>query len=473
MRSFKNVLTATLASALVLVAFPAAALVGSWSTPADLSVTGQDAYDLQVTVSSTGLATAVWYRDDGSNYIIQSSTSQNGAAWSTPADVSVTGQNADQPQVTVSSTGLATAVWTRYDGSNWIIQSSTSQNGGAWSTPVDLSATGANALNPQVTVSSTGLATAVWSRDGSNDIIQSSTSQNGGAWSTPADVSVTGQNAYNPQVTVSSTGLATAVWRRDNGSNYIIQSSTSQNGGAWSTPADVSVTGQNSDQPQVTVSSTGLATAVWYRYDGSNDIIQASTSQNGGAWSTPVNISLTGGGTDNPQVTVSSTGLATAVWRLFDGLHWLIQASTSHNGGAWSTPANISLTDGVADAPQVTVSYTGLAIAVWGLATDGDDIIQSSTSQNGGAWSTPADLSATGQNAINPQVTVSSTGLATAVWKRSNGSEYIVQSSTLSTTTPTTLAATGADIPGLTIGSLAVVVTGAGFLALSRRKRTS
>jgi hypothetical protein len=235
----------------------------------------------------------------------------------------------------------------------------------------------------------------------------------------------------------------------------------------------VSVTGQNSDQPQVTVSSTGLATAVWYRYDGSNDIIQASTSQNGGAWSTPVNISLTGGGTDNPQVTVSSTGLATAVWRLFDGLHWLIQASTSHNGGAWSTPANISLTDGVADAPQVTVSYTGLAIAVWGLATDGDDIIQSSTSQNGGAWSTPADLSATGQNAINPQVTVSSTGLATAVWKRSNGSEYIVQSSTLSTTTPTTLAATGADIPGLTIGSLAVVVTGAGFLALSRRKRTS
>jgi LPXTG-motif cell wall-anchored protein len=172
------------------------------------------------------LATAVWSRNDGSNDIIQSSTSQNGGAWSTPADLSLTGRNASDPQVTVSATGLATAVWARNDGSNDIIQSSTSQNGGAWSTPADLSLTGRDASDPQVTVSSTGLATAVWSRnDGSNDIIQSSTSQNGGAWSTPADLSLTGRNASDPQVTVSSTGLPTAVWSRNNGRNFIIQSS--------------------------------------------------------------------------------------------------------------------------------------------------------------------------------------------------------------------------------------------------------
>ena len=117
-----------MATALVLVALPAAALVGSWSTPADLSATGRDASEPQVTVSSTGLATAVWYSNDGSNNIIQSSTSLNGAAWSTPANLSVIGQYAYNPQVTVSSTGLATAVWYSNDGSNNIIQSSTLYN---------------------------------------------------------------------------------------------------------------------------------------------------------------------------------------------------------------------------------------------------------------------------------------------------------------------------------------------------------
>ena len=381
MHSFKSVLISTLATALVLVTFPAAAVVGSWSTPVNLSASGG-------------------YTND--------------------------------PQVTVSSTGLATAVWTRWNGSHDVIQSSTSQNGGAWSTPVDLSATGGDAFDPQVTVSSTGLVTAVWTRDnGSHDIIQSSTSQSGGAWSTPVNLSASGEDSDVPQVTVSSTGLATAVWYRDNGSNYIIQSSTSQNGGAWSTPVNLSAAGRDAYDPQVTVDSTGLATAVWYRYDGSNNIIQSSTSQNGGAWSTPEDLSATGGDAGDPQVTVSSTGLVSAVWFRWNG---------SHN------------------------------------------IIQSSTSQNGGAWSTPEDLSATGANAYEPQVTVSSTGLVTAVWYRYDGSHNIIQSSTLSNSTPPTtpaatttpkLATTGANVEWLMVAGLIAAIAGAGFLTVSRRKRSA
>jgi LPXTG-motif cell wall-anchored protein len=233
---------------------------------------------------------------------------------------------------------------------------------------------------------------------------------------------------------VSSTGLATAVWRRYNGSETIIQSSTSQNGAAWSTPADLSATGQDADDPQVTVDSTGLATAVWYRWNGSNDIIQSSTSLNGGAWSTPANLSATNGDAYDPQVTVSSTGLATAVWERWNGSNYIIQSSTSLNGGTWSTPADLSATGQYADDPQVTVSSTGLATAVWRLYDGNNRIIQSSTLSNS---------------------TTSSTTPTTPT-----------------TTTPTTLAATGADLQWLVLGSLLAVVAGAGFFALGRRKRT-
>ena len=487
MRILKNVLTVTLASALVLVTFPAAALVGSWSTAADVSLTGGDAYDPQVTVDSTGLATAVWFRSDGSNFVIQSSTSLNGGAWSTPVNLSEPGGDALDPQLTVDSTGLVTAIWYRFDGSRNIIQSRTSQSGGAWSTPtVDLSATGQNALNPQLTVDSTGLVTAVWDRsNGSHTIIQSSTSQSGGAWSTTADLSATLASAIDPQLTVDSNGLVTAIWTRFSGSNDIIQSRTSQSGGAWSTTADLSATGRNAAEPQVTVSSTGLFTAIWRRYDGSKEIIQSSTSLNGGAWSATADLSATGGNAREPQVRVSSTGLVTAIWRRYDGDADIIQSSTSQNGGAWSTPANLSLTGGGSSQPQLTVSSTGLVTAVWPRYNGSRYIIQSSTSQSGGAWSTPVDLSATGGDALGPQVTVSSSGLFTAVWYRSNGIVTFIQSSTLgnlnSTTAPPitpattpitpTLAATGAEVEWLALGSLIAVVTGAGFFALGRRKR--
>ena len=99
-------------------------------------------------------------------------------------------------------------------------------SGAAWSTPVDLSATGASATAPQVTVDSNGLATAVWLRNnGTNDIVQSSTSLSGAAWSTPVDLSATGQSAIGVSVTVDKNGLARAVWTRSNGTNTIVQSS--------------------------------------------------------------------------------------------------------------------------------------------------------------------------------------------------------------------------------------------------------
>jgi hypothetical protein len=433
---FRKVIFACVAmtvAVLFTVSSPAFATSGVPSAPVDLSASGQDANSPQVSVDSTGLAIAVWNRSDGSNYIIQSSTSQSGGTWSTPVDLSASGQSAYNPQVSVDSTGLATAVWFRSDGSNYIIQSSTSQSGGTWSTPVDLSASGQTAYDPQVSVDSTGLAIAVWTRsDGSKNLIQSSTSQSGGTWSTPVDLSASVQDAYNPQVSVDSTGLAIAVWTRYDGSKNLIQSSTSQSGGTWSTPVDLSTSGQDANSPQVSVDSTGLAIAVWTRYDGSKNLIQSSTSQSGGTWSTPVDLSTSGQSAYNPQVSVDSTGLATAVWFCSDGSNY---------------------------------------------------IIQSSTSQSGGTWSTPVDLSASGQSAYDPQVSVDSTGLATAVWFRFDASgDSIIQSSTIDNPTPSApasaptpeLAKTGTNLHGsgvLAVGAAAVLLLGVGGTLLTRRTK--
>jgi hypothetical protein len=92
---------------------------------------------------------------------------------------------------------------------------------------VDLSAVGEDAREPQIVVNSSNTLTAIWGRsNGSNDIIQSSTSTSAGTWSTPVDLSAVGEDAENAQVVVDSSNTLTAIWKRSNGSHIIIQAST-------------------------------------------------------------------------------------------------------------------------------------------------------------------------------------------------------------------------------------------------------
>ena len=371
-------------------------------------------------------------------------------AWSTPVNVSNAAQSENFPQVAVDGSGRATAVWQDHYGSNYVVQASTSLNGAPWSTPADLSATTQEAYNPQVTVDGSGRATAVWrGNDATNRIVQASSSLNGAAWSTPANLSPTGQDASNPQITVAVSGLATAVWDRYDGTNFILQASTSLDGAAWSAPANVSTAGQDASFPQITVDGSGLATAVWQDYDGANHIVQASTSLNGEAWSIPINLSTVGQDASSPQVAVDVSGRATAVWHRHDGTNYFVQASTSLHGAAWSIPVDLSIAEGDG-SPQITVDVSGLATAVWDRVDGTNFTVQASTSLNGAAWSAPTNVSTAGQYAYDPQITVDGSGLATAVWLGYRGTNHIVQASTslngAAWSTPVDLSTAGQDV---------------------------
>jgi len=129
----------------LLVAAPAGA-APVWSAPADLSAAGHDAHAPQVAVDPQGDAVAVWHRSDGANDIVQSSLRPAGAVWQAPVDLSATGANAVDPQVALDAQGDAVAIWDRSDGANQIAQGSVRAAGGAGQAAVDLSAAGADAL---------------------------------------------------------------------------------------------------------------------------------------------------------------------------------------------------------------------------------------------------------------------------------------------------------------------------------------
>ncbi len=216
---------------------------------------------------------------------------------------------------------------------------------GEWSTPVTLSwGPGLGALEQQVAVYGAGNAVAVWVREdasNSTSVVQSSSSSDGGvSYSTPEDLSAPSQATFAPQIAVDDEGNAVAVWSRYNDSfpdpDQIVQSSWSSDGGVtWSTPEDLSAAGQDAYDPQVAVNDAGNPVAVWRRYDGSDDVVQFSGSSDGGvSWSTPVTLSVAGADAYGLGVAVNDAGNAVAVWRRYNGSHYVVQSSGSSDFGS-------------------------------------------------------------------------------------------------------------------------------------------
>jgi hypothetical protein len=93
-----------------------------WLAPQDLSAAGQKAGFPEVAVDGQGNAIAVWSRFDGTNFIVQAAVREAGGSFGAPQDLSAAGQKAGFSQVAVDGQGYAIAVWSRFDGTNFIVQ---------------------------------------------------------------------------------------------------------------------------------------------------------------------------------------------------------------------------------------------------------------------------------------------------------------------------------------------------------------
>lgn len=487
------------------LSIPAAATVSSWSTPVTLSTLGGDAEDARV-ASTNGLAVAVWERYDGTDDIIQASTSLNGGAWTAPVNVSLSLHDSENVEIIASSNNLFVVAW-EGDASDTnemdVIWSSSSSDGVTWTPPVALINQVGNegSDSPELAVGPNGAVSAVWDTCQENDeytcAVSASHSLNGTDWSSHQTISR--QNVYSrdAQLVVDSNGLATAIWVSgtwdEAGNNMSIESSTSLNGAPWSEPLTLSAF-QDWGGFDIVVAPDGLVTAAWSSNSSETTnhwTIQSSRSLNGATWSTPESLSSSDVDAEayGPALTVSTNGLLTATWEIREDItvidsNYIIQSRTSLNGAAWSATVNVS--DPLLDSQDVelTINSSNLVTAVWEgdeplrsiNENDGiDDVIWSSSSTDGTTWSTPTALFSYQElDADDPEVTVDNTGLVTVAWElnQPETDDEIIQSSFIrQTVTDPTLAKTGSSIELLLVAGSFAVVSGITLIAARRRKR--
>jgi hypothetical protein len=413
---------------LLLPATPAVA-APAWLAPVDLTAAGESARTApQVAVDPGGDAVAVWKGHNGADEVIEASSRTAGGSWQAPVDLSAAGYDASEPQVAVDAAGEAVVLWKDSGGTNTIIEAASRTAGGGWQAPVELSAAGRNASEPQVALDAGGDVVAVWGRsDGTNLIVQAASRPAGAGWEAPVDLSAAGQETSEPQVAIDAAGDAVAAWKAD-GAHFIVQAASRPAGAGWQVPVDLSATGQGAYEPQVAIGADGDAVAVWKRYNGSNYVVDATGRPAGGSWEVPVDLSAAGQNTDAPQVAVDSGGDAVAVWEGSD----IVEAASRPAGGSWQASVDLSATGQGAYEPQVAIDPGGDAVAVWENETN--DIGEAASRPAGGSWQAPVDLSA-GEGADAPQVAVDSGGDAVAVWEGYEGG-FTVQAATYDATGP-------------------------------------
>lgn len=410
-------------------------VMASWSTPVTLTSYNHQATAPEVAVSTTGYAVAVWSEYDGNNTKIQSSTHAPGSKWAPSVTLSDDYESAFDPYVAINESGDAVAVWSSYDGQNASISIKFRTFGESWSKELVLTDCYLNAFNPQVAIDNFGNVIVVWENyDGMGLSIQGVTRTYYGLWSGIVDLSDPMEFGFQPKLAANSTGNAVVIWTGYDGENLYTEASTYEGNGNWSYPFYLSWDVMDSINPQVALNDEGDAIAIWSGFDGYNYIIQSSILTPDLGWSPPMIISDFGQDAYNPQIAIDSQGNGTAVWRSNGWTNYVVESSTlfveySSTPGSWfwTEPVVISKFGENAADPTVAIDPYGNAIALWTSLKDTHFVLEGAALSFGSYWSTAVQISDPTCDAMTPVVEFDGAGNATVLWSELY-SHYVIQS---------------------------------------------
>jgi len=412
-----------IAALLALGAFlvPATAQA-SFTSPVYLSDTFQNAEEPQVALSGTGVGLGVWDRSDGTNTRVQIRSRASNGTLGSVQTLSAAGQNAFSPQVAFNPTGTGIIVWTRSDGTNDRIQAVTRSSTGVLGSVLTLSDPLRNAETAQVAIDGNGNAIVVWERfDGTNERIQEVQISSVGVVGPVQTLSPTGGDAFDPQVAVDGNGNALVVWSRFNSVQVVdkIQAVSVSAGGVVGTVQGLSAAPGDAEAPQVGVDSSGNAVVVWQHFDGSHERVQGRTRSSSGVLGTIKDLSVSGFDSFAPQVAVNPTGSGLVDWARFSSVCNCdrIQLVPFSSAGTVGTVQTISNTGADDEEPQIGIAANGNGVAVWSSFKASQENVFGRTRTAAGTLGSIQQLSTSGL-AFSPQVAVNGNGNALADWTR-------------------------------------------------------
>ena len=253
-----------------------------------LSDQGHDAFGPRIAVTAAGGAVLVWRRSDGTHLRIEAVALSAAGTLGRVKQLSDAGEDTLDPQLAINDAGDAVCTWYRSDGTDDRVQAIVLPASGSPSPVYTLSDQGGDAQGPDVAVDPDGDAYLSWSRwDGSNFLVQTQILHADGTLGLTHTVSDTGGNAYGPEVAVDDKGDAVIAFYRPDGVDRLIQAVKMSPADTVGTPETLSDEGEDASLPHVAVDDDGDGVVTWHRFDGADNRIQAATLSLTGQFGTP------------------------------------------------------------------------------------------------------------------------------------------------------------------------------------------
>jgi hypothetical protein len=340
---------------------------GSWGPVADLSGALGSAESPTLAVNGAGDVVAAWKQRGVGSHAIETSYRPAGGSWEGPVAVALGSAVVETPAVAIDEAGDVVVIWRQGAGANHVIFAASMAAGGLWTPPVAISSSALNAEAPDVAMSASGTAAAVWqSSSGATSVVESNILPLAGSWGGESAISAPATVTEPPHVVADAAGGFAAIWSRS-GVGLVAEVASTPAAGSWSSPEAISTPGLEAHAPRLAVGTAGDAVAAWYRFDGSVGSVEGTSRVAAGPWTSPVRLSPIGAEAEAPQLALSSSGVAQVVWSGWNEAthNYELRGAQQRLDGSWKPSATISLEGEEAYGPHVALGQSGHAVVVW------------------------------------------------------------------------------------------------------------
>ena len=409
--------------ALGVFALCASAQAQVFSAAKNVSNNSDYSFTPQIAVDAAGNIYAVWEDDTANNSnILFSRSTDGGATFSAPRNLSNSSGWSFGPRILVDSHGGIDVVWVDPTPGNQDIFFSHSTDGGAtFSMPQNLSNDAADSGSPQIAADTNGNISVVWESDDIKYGVLYSHSTDGGAtFSTPVNLTTNPTGSFGPQIAVGADGSINVAWEDDfNFQSDICFSRSTDKGATFSTPKNLSSNAGNSFAAQVAVDPSGNINVVWMDDTPGHYVIFLSRSADQGAsFSSAKSLSNSSGNSSSPQIGVDANGGTYVAWQgnIPPATNNHIFFSRSSDGVNFSAPANLLSDTGNSLNPWIVVDAAGGINLGWTDSTPGKPNIFFARSVDSGATFATQNLSSDSGSSSDSQLAADKNGNLNVAW---------------------------------------------------------
>jgi len=416
-----------LAMAILGLAVICASATSAQVFTAPKNVTNNQDYSFtpQVAVDGSGNINMVWEDDTATNSnILFSRSTDGGATFSAAKNLSNSPGFSFNPRIAVDSSGGINVVWEDNTPGNLdVFFSRSTDNGATFSRPANLSNDPADSANPQIAVDGGGSISVAWESDSvSLGILFTHSTDGGATFSMPVDLATNTSGSISPQLAVDLAGNINVAWEDDiAGSSNISFSSSADKGMTFSPPKSLTNNLGNSTSAQLAVDLAGNINIVWTNDSPGNfDIFFTRSTDKGMTFSAPKNVSKGTGMATGPQIGTDTGGNIYVVWSDNtppNSSPDIFFSRSSDGGMTFSTPQNLSNDPGFSTNSFLAVDAGGGINVSWEDTTPGNsDIFFTRSSDGGMTFSAPQNLSNDPGLSTEVQVAVDKNGNINVVW---------------------------------------------------------